>query len=62
MDCVTSTKDVCVGDRFARPQVLYFQLYISTAVKGATSRYFEVLFGPLKIIVNYKETLKLMVC
>ena len=28
------------------------------SVKGAISRYFELFFGSLKIVVNWKETFK----
>ena len=32
--------------------------FVSYHLKGVTSRYFELLFGSLKIVVNWKETFK----
>ena len=36
----------------------FTQLLFHQVVKGGTSRYFEMFFGPLKIVVNWKKTLK----
>ena len=46
-----------VSEQFIISKNMYDYVY-TFILKGATSQYFEVVFGSLKIAVNWKETSK----